>query len=125
VNSLLAPFGASYGSQQILQKQGGGTLPVSQWLPHPVTNGISLIGVDNGYPVQGAGSVLASEQGFDVLRALQVEQGKLLLWGDEWITYDSEWIGHPEYQVELFWLNALKWLTPADQCQVPIPPTVH
>jgi hypothetical protein len=125
VNTLLAPLGASYGSQQILAKQGGSTVPISQWVPHPVTKGVSLLGVDNGYPVQGAGSPLASEQGFDVLRAAEIAQGKLLFWGDEWITYDSEWTGHPEYQVELFWLNAIKWLTPADQCQVPIPPTVH
>jgi hypothetical protein len=44
------------------------------------------------------------------------------MWGDEWITYDSEWDEgqHPEYDVERFWLNVLKWLTPKDECQVPI-----
>ncbi len=125
-NSLVAPFGLSYGSQQILQKSGGSTVPVTQWTAgHPVTNGISLVGVDNGYPVQGSGSVLASEGGFDLLRALTVGSGHVLMWGDEWITYDSEWSGHPEYQIELFWLNMIKWLTPANQCQVAIPPQIH
>ena len=45
-----------------------------------------------------------------------------MVWGDEWLTYDSEWTQHPEYQLELFWLNAIKWLTPAKDCQVAIPP---
>jgi hypothetical protein len=121
-NLLLGAFGMSYGSQQILQKQGGSTVPVTEWVPHPVTMGITLLGVDNGYPVQGAGTALAMEQGFEVLRAQEVGMGHVLMWGDEWITYDSEWNTHPEYQVEEFWLNAIKWLTPTKDCQVPLPP---
>jgi hypothetical protein len=125
VNLLLGPFGMSYGDQQILQKQGGSTVPVTNWVAHPVTQGVSLIGVDNGYPVQGGATLLASEGGFDMLRAATPSAGHVLMWGDEWITYDSEWSGHPDYQVELFWLNMIKWLTPANQCQVPIPPEIH
>jgi hypothetical protein len=123
-NLLLAPFGLSYGPQQILQ-QSGTTYPVTGWVAHPVTQGVSVVGVDNGYPVQGSGTVLASEGGFDVLRAATAGTGHVLVWGDEWITYNSEWTGHPEYQVELFWLNMIKWLTPANQCQVPIPPEIQ
>ena len=33
---------------QILPRRGGQTVPVTEWLQHPVTAGISLIGVDNG-----------------------------------------------------------------------------
>lgn len=124
VNTLLAPFGMSYGPEQILQKQGANTIPVTNWVQHPVTNGVSMIGVDNGYPVNGAGLVLATEQSWNVLRAQEASAGKLLMWGDEWLTFDSEWSGHPEYQVELFWLNAIKGLTPANNCQVPIPPSI-
>jgi hypothetical protein len=43
------------------------------------------------------------------------------VWGDEWITYNSEWVNHPDYQVPLFWTNTIKWLTVAGTCQVPIP----
>ncbi len=121
-NALLAPFGLSYGSQQILQKQGGVTVPVTGWVNHPVTIGIQQLGVDNGYPVNGAGTVIASEQGFDMLRAHSAGEGNILVWGDEWITYDSEWTQHPEYQVEAFWLRAIKWLTPEAECQVALPP---
>jgi hypothetical protein len=123
VNTLLAAFGLSYGDQQILQRGGGQTMPVTGWMAHPVTEGVSQIGVDNGYAVQG-GSVIATEGGFDVLTAAQAGMGGVLMWGDEWITYNSEWTEHPEYQVELFWVNAIKWLTPATDCQVPVPETI-
>jgi hypothetical protein len=121
VNTLLGAFGMSYGAQQILPKSGGATIPVMGWVPHPVTNGVSRIGVDNGYPVEGMGQTLATEQGYDLLKAQEVGSGHVLMWGDEWLTYDSEWTGHPEYQLELFWLNAIKWLTPTKNCQVNIP----
>jgi hypothetical protein len=120
-NTLLTPFGISYLEQQILQKSGGSTVPVTGWQAHPVSMGVTRIGVDNGYPVSGGGTLVASEQGFDMLRAVEIDAGHVLVWGDEWITYDSEWTEHPDYQVEHFWLNAIKWLTPAKECQVPVP----
>lgn len=120
VNTLLAPFGLSYGPDQALPRRGGQTVPVTEWVAHPVTEGVTQIGVDNGYVVQG-GLVIAAEQGAQMLSAVESELGHVLVWGDEWITYDSEWTEHPEYQVELFWVNAMKWLTPATDCQVPIP----
>lgn len=124
VNKLLAPYGMSYGPEQILQKSGSNTIPVTNWVQHPVTNGVSKIGVDNGYPVNGAGLVLATEQSWNLLRVQEVAAGKVVMWGDEWLTFDSEWSGHPEYQIELFWVNTIKWLTPANNCQVPIPPSI-
>ncbi|HEY6724884.1 MAG TPA: hypothetical protein VI197_12690 [Polyangiaceae bacterium] len=124
VNTLLASFGLSYGPDQALPRQGGQTVPVTEWLPHPVTEGITQIGVDNGYVVQGSGAI-ASEAGAQMLIPVETELGHVLAWGDEWITYNSEWTEHPEYQVELFWLNAMKWLTPATDCQVPIPEQIE
>jgi len=53
-----------------------------------------------------------------------VGMGHVFQWGDEWITYDSEWTAHPDYQVQLLWLNAIKWLTVQGTCQVPIPPSL-
>lgn len=86
---------------------------------------ITAVGVDNGYEsqsAQNAGTVIATQSGYSVGRALEFGTGKLFQWGDEWITYDSEWTGHPDYQAQLFWLNIIKWLTPAQVCQVSIPP---
>jgi hypothetical protein len=122
VNTLLGAFGMSYGEKKILPKSGGATVPVTGWVQHPATNGVTRIGVDNGYPVKGMGQTLATEQGHELLKAQEVGSGHVLMWGDEWLTYDSEWTEHPEYQLELFWLNAIKWLTAAKNCQVNIPP---
>ena len=122
VNKLLAPFGMSYTDQQILQKQGSTTIPITMWTPHPIDLGVTQVGVDNGYPVQGMGTTIATGGGFDVAKVQEVGKGHVFLWGDEWITYNSEWNDHPDYQVQLLWLNAIKWLTVAGQCQVTIPP---
>jgi hypothetical protein len=124
VNRLLAPSGLSYADQPILPKQGGATVPITQWFPHPASDGVTGVGVDNGYPVSGGGTLVAQEDDFDLARATELDSGKVFVWGDEWITYDSEWSEHPEYQVELLWLNIIKFLTPANECQVPIPDTV-
>lgn len=124
VNTLLAPFGMAYAEAQILSKQGGSTVPIEQWTAHPATAGVTRVGVDNGYEVTGNGVTLATRDNLVLLKAQQADKGHVLVWGDEWITYNSEWKDHPDYQVELFWLNMIKWLTPANECQVPIPPTV-
>ncbi len=124
VNRLLAPSGLSYAEQPILPKQGGATVPITQWFPHQASDGVTQVGVDNGYPVSGGGTLVAQEGEFELARATELDSGKVFAWGDEWITYDSEWSEHPEYQVELLWLNIIKFLTPANECQVPIPDTV-
>lgn len=119
-NKLLAPYGVSYGETPILARSGAITVPVTGWLgPHPVVDGVSRVGVDNGYPVLGSGTALAREGGFDLLKVQEVGTGHLIVWGDEWITYDSEWASQADYQVEQLWRNALKWLTVAQVCQVP------
>jgi hypothetical protein len=121
VNKLLASFGMSYTDQQILQKKGSSTIPITMWSPHPIDVGVTQVGVDNGYPVQGLGTTIATGGGFDVAKVQEVGKGHVFLWGDEWITYNSEWNDHPDYQVQLMWLNTIKWLTVAGQCQVTIP----
>lgn len=133
VNKLLEPFGIQYGSTQILQKGGSTnpTVPVTIWFPHPTSAGITRVGVDNGYPVNGGGTLVArgteldASKTWDVARAVESNKGHVFVWGDEWITYNSEWKDHPDYQVERFWLNIIKWLTPAKECQVPIPPEIE
>jgi hypothetical protein len=127
VNALLSAFGLNYGSDQILKQQNGRTVAVRTWFPHATTSGISAIGVDNGYEArsdQDLGTVVAAQDGYAVGRALDVGAGKVFQWGDEWITYNSEWTEHPDYQVELFWLNIIKWLSPSNYCQVAIPPVL-
>lgn len=120
VNRLLAPLGMGYSTTRL-----GLTGFVRTWTPHPVTEGVRNINTDNGVEPEGSGMTVA--QGGNNQAALQVLQagsGRVVVWGDEWITYDSEWEDVRDQQVELFWLNILKWLSPPNECQVPIPPSI-
>lgn len=118
VNRLLEPFNLSYGSEQIVQGEGQAA-PVTQWFEHPLSQGIERLGADNGYPAAGQGFTFAAEQGYDFGKAATIGDGHVLVWGDEWITYENEWLGVAEFQVDRFWQNALRWLTRATECQVP------
>ncbi len=123
VNAVLQPFGMSYGTTQILPKTGGSTVAVSHWEVHPLATMVMKIGVDNGYEVSG-GTLVASEPmvgQYSVGRATAFNSGRVFVWGDEWLTYDSEWTQHTDYQLARFWLNSIKWLTPPNRCQVEIP----
>jgi hypothetical protein len=121
VNALLAPSGIQYGFLPVL---GAGvapaTLPITTWHAHPVSESVNRIGFNNGYEVTGAGTLIAEQDGIGVLRGAELGRGKVLVWGDEWITINSEWKDHPDYDTERLWLNILKWLSPAQECQVPV-----
>lgn len=117
VNTLLAPFDLSYGSEPIVQGMST-SVPVSKWFEHPLSAGITQVGADNGYPVAGSGITFAGQDDYDVGKALTVGDGHVLVWGDEWVTYEDEWAASTTYQVDQFWRNALLWLTRATQCKV-------
>jgi hypothetical protein len=120
VNHLLAGVGMGYSATR-LDLNGY----VESFEPHPVTDGVSRILIDNGVEPQGHGTVLARGEGDRVaLDVAEVGAGRVIVWGDEWITYDSEWADVEDQQVELFWLNILKWLSPPHECQVEIPTPV-
>lgn len=118
VNTLLSAFSLSYGSEQIVQGEGAAAA-VTEWFEHPLTVGITQVGADNGYPTEGQGTTIAAEDGYDLGKAVIIGDGHVLVWGDEWVTYESEWSGDSSYQVAQFWQNALRWLTRANECQVP------
>ena len=124
VNRLLAPHGLSYDGTQVLPGSGAGSAPVTHWADHPLTRGVSRVGVNNAYPVQGGGTLIAWEPivgRYDLGRAVESGSGHVFAWGDEWVTYDSEWNQHPENQFAQFWVNALTWLSRTAQCQLALP----
>jgi hypothetical protein len=121
VGLLLAPYGMSYGSVPILPDDSAAN-PVTNWVAHPVTQGITEIGFNNGFDVEGTGTYLANEQGYNVLEVQVVGSGHVLMWGDEWITYDAFWSQYPQFQVKQFWQNIVDWFAPNGGCQVPTPP---
>ena len=125
VNRLLAPFGVSYDSQVVLLSGSfTASVPVTHWdRTHPLASGVTKVGVAGGRSVLGAGTLVAWEPNpgaSDVARAMEWGRGHVFVWGDEWITYDSNW-SNAEYQDKRLWLNSFKWLSAAGYCHVPIP----
>lgn len=120
VNRLLAAVGMGYSATKLDL-----TGHIREWDEHPVTFGVTNIFTDNGVEPAGmAGTTIARGQGRPALQVTEAGTGRVVVWGDEWITYDSEWTDVEEQQVELLWLNILKWLSPPMTCQVPIPPEI-
>lgn len=121
VNKLLANLGVGYSTTRF--DLGGN---VDMWLTHPVSEGISRINTAKGIEPDGPnGMTIASQNGGNAaLQVAQLDHGRAAIWGDDWITYDSEWADSQGQQVERFWLNLLKWLSPPSQCQVPVPAPV-
>jgi hypothetical protein len=120
INRLLTPLGVGYSTT--LTKLDG---PVIAWAPHPVTEGVMTVRTDNGVEPQAIGTLLAQdEMNRQALSVVEAGQGRVAVWGDEWITYDSEWADLDTQQVERLWLNLFKWLSPPRACQVPAPDPV-
>lgn len=96
---------------------------VEDWQDHPLTSGVQKIYTENGAEPDGAnGATLARDgSGRVALQASQARDGHVAVWGDERITYDSQWLAVEDQQVERLWLNTLKWLSPSLVCQVAIP----
>jgi hypothetical protein len=130
VNRILVPYSLSYDAAFLLEAKSctescppdRKTVSIDHWGTHPVTRGITEIGFDNGHAVVGSGSMIANEQGYQVLQVQDAGSGHVLMWGDEWITYDVEWTTNPQYQVQQFWQNIVDWLNPTGHCQAPAPP---
>ncbi len=117
VNRLIAPFGVTYSPTKT-SLDGY----IESWMDHPVSTGVSRIYTMNGTePDAAAGTTVARDPADRVaLQVAQAQLGRVVVWGDEWITYDSQWEQVQDQQVERLWLNILKWLSPPKVCQVPI-----
>lgn len=121
VNRLLKPFGMGYSTTK-LSLDGY----VKKWTPHELTEGVSNIFTANGSEPDGPNATsLAWDQNSSVaLQVSQADSGRVVVWGDEWITYDSQWQAITDQQVARFWLNILQWLSPPKVCRVPVPPLI-
>lgn len=117
-NTALAPFGLAY--------QGGyfGNNVVPTFVAnHPVSEDIADVNFNGGImPVdtgmQGTSTVFATYQGMNAGIAHQTtDGGRVIVWGDEWITFDAVWLGYVD--VEAFWVNMFDWVRPQDICSLP------
>ena len=114
-NSLLADFELGIGTTL----QNG---PVTTFLPHPTTEGLTSVtfmgGFNVGVPRGDGGLDIQSDGGLPgVVAALpsgsvgitkEWQKGRVFVWGDEWIEFDSEWRALP--QIPRFWANILGWV---------------
>jgi hypothetical protein len=117
-NTLLAPLGLEY-------QPGLQTEPVTIFAMHPVTAGLTSVTFAGGYLVKdlggsgGTSTVIGSISAGPVAFAHERGKGRAIIWGDEWIEFDSEWKTLPE--IEQLWVNMIAWIGPQDSCQVTIP----
>lgn len=118
-NTALAPFGLAYQGPYF----GDGVIPTFD-PDHPVSKDIfdvnfagGIMPVDTGN--QGTSEVFATVEGKTAGIAHQTAMmgGRVIVWGDEWLTFDSDWQGFAD--VQDFWVNMVGWAKPQDFCGAP------
>jgi len=114
-NGILGPMGLEY---QGLLLSG----PVTDFEVHPITTGLTSVTFLGGFEVvatvPGQSDLVASlPAGVPAAMAQERGAGKLFVWGDEWIEYDSEWSSMPE--ITQLWVNIFEWITPVSVCAPP------
>jgi len=100
---------------------------------HAIARGVEAVGAYQGRSIQGDGEVVASEEGKIYAMAKRVDEGRVFLFHDDWVSHPSQWYGEPimacsdnpecaeaapqtSYQVPLFWRNSLSWLSGDSGC---------
>jgi hypothetical protein len=71
----------------------GNSYPVSDFTAnHPIAVNVKAVGAFRGRAVNvGTGNVVASVGGVPVAGEITVGKGKVFIFGDEWVTYTSQW----------------------------------
>ncbi len=99
-----------------------------------LSTGVTLVGYENGHSINAPADahVAATVSGSNALVGKIVGKGRVLAFGDEWITYTSQWTGagdpsstdpscqgelpQDKYQIAQFWYNMIRWSQPASDC---------
>ena len=117
-NTALAPFGLAYQGPYF----GNNVVPTFDQ-NHPIGMDIFDVNFQGGIePVdtgmQGTSAVFATTENKTAGLAHETAMGgRVVVWGDEWITFDSVWQGYVD--VEDFWVNMVDWVRPQDICAAP------
>lgn len=121
-NSLLSPLQVAYGGSLL-------TDPVQAFATHPVTTGLTSVTFTGGYAVSDLGGSASTRTPIaffsDAAKttvgvAIQMGKGRAIVWGDEWIEFDSEWSTLP--QITQFWVQVFGWIAPVNKCELSPPP---
>ena len=99
-----------------------------------LSTGVTMVGFEGGRSIVAPadGHIAATVAGLPALVGKLVGKGRVLAFGDEWITYTSQWtgVGNPsttdpscqgflpqdKYQIAQFWYNMIRWSQPAANC---------
>jgi len=120
-NSLLAPLGVAY-SGSIMSD------PIRNFATHPVTAGLTSVTFQGGYPVSDLGGGVGTRTPIAFFSdaskttvgiAIERGKGRAVVWGDEWIEFDSEWSTLPE--ITQFWVQLFTWIAPVNKCELSPP----
>jgi len=145
-NQLIGFSGITYNSDGVWGSCSDSTIcscthsnTLSDWVrTDPVianlSTGITLVGYQNGHSISAPvdGHVAATMSGTNALVGTLVGKGRVLAYGDEWITYSSQWTGagdpsstdpscqgelpQDKYQIAQFWYNMIRWSQPSANC---------
>lgn len=120
-NSLLAPLRVAYTGAIMSD-------PIETFAMHPVTVGLTSVTFQGGYPVTDLGgsestrtpiAFFSDANQTTVGIAVQMGKGRGVVWGDEWIEFDSEWSTLP--QITQLWVQLFAWIAPINKCEL-VPP---
>lgn len=117
-NSLIQPMGLSYNTSK-----GFFSGPVTQFAPHEITKDLTSISFYGGLFVDivqdgiGVNEIIMTLPQGPVGVVQDRKDGRLFIFGDEWVEFDSEWKNIP--QIKQFWVQTLSFLGPKESCQVP------
>ena len=113
-NSLLAPLQVAYTGPLL-------NGPVTSFVSHPITAGLTSVTFAGGYEVKDLGGPGSRRTAIAFLPgnviagiAVQMGAGHAFVWGDEWIEFDSEWSTLPE--IKQLWVQVFAWISPANKC---------
>lgn len=105
-NQMLAPLGLGFVTTEVLRG------PVTQFAPHPIATGLTSVSFIGGREVTSTAEDTVVMAVGDPARPVGVaaarSAGKAFIFGDEWITFDSEWAALPE--IQQLWVNVFDWL---------------
>ncbi|MBL9104529.1 MAG: hypothetical protein JNL82_26525 [Myxococcales bacterium] len=117
-NSIIGAYGLTYNTSA-----GWFSGPVTQFNPHPITEGLTSISFYGGLFINmmndgvGQNQVIMTLPQGPVGVAQERVDGRVFVFGDEWVEFDSEWQNIP--QIKQFWVQTLAFLGPQNSCLVP------
>jgi hypothetical protein len=168
LNQLLAPFGITYDGDNTYTSNdcpntpnsgtlcycAYGSIPFNNWNTQvpDITRNLGKVGVFMGRSITcpGADCQIVGTNNVDTAAqtkiagvAKVVGKGRVFAWGDEWVTYTSQWgltpdpqydnattyaqcVGytpHTSYTVPQFWYNVFRWVAQTTCLTIVLPPT--